>query len=80
MKGIKVGDQAQLAVSLPDRNEIYVANEESCNLSVISTLSNEVVTTIELGESPMALATDHHGTLYVLAQDRVGVSVRAATR
>jgi hypothetical protein len=72
VKGIKVGDQAQLAVSLRDRNEIYVANPKACNLTVISTFSNEVVTTIELGKSPMALATDRHGTVYVLAQDRVG--------
>lgn len=71
MKSIKVGKVAQLAVNLPDRNEIYVANGGSCNLSVISTLTNGLVTTIDLGKTPEALATDHHGTVYVLAQDPV---------
>jgi hypothetical protein len=46
VKGIKVGDLAERAVSLPDRNEIVVANRGSCNLSVISTLTNEVITTM----------------------------------
>jgi YVTN family beta-propeller protein len=71
VKGIKVGDLAERAVSLPDRNEIVVANRGSCNLSVISTLTNEVITTIELGKTPERLATDHDGYVYVLAQDRL---------
>ncbi len=71
-KSIKVGDLAERTVSLPDRNEIVVANRGSCNLSVISTLTNEVITTIGLGKTPRALATDRHGYVYVLAQDPLG--------
>jgi YVTN family beta-propeller protein len=69
VKGIKVGNLAERAVSLPDRNEIVVANRGSCNLSVISTLTNEVIATIEIGKTPERLATDHDGYVYVLAQD-----------
>ncbi len=71
VKGIAVGKYAERSATVPGRNEIYVANRGSCNLSVISTIGRESIQTIELGKTPKALVAGHDGRVYVLAQDIV---------
>jgi YVTN family beta-propeller protein len=71
VKSIAVGKYAERAVTAAGGDEIYVANRGSCSLSVISTLTNKSVKTIELGKTPKALVASHDGHLYVLAQDVV---------
>jgi YVTN family beta-propeller protein len=65
---------------LPDATKIYVANFGSGNVTVINTLSNQVIKTISVGGQPISIAASPDSTKVVVANQAGYVSViRAAT-
>ncbi len=64
----------------PDESKVYITNQVSYTVSVISTVTNTVVATIGVGANPIATAASHDGTrLYVTNSGSKSISVINAT-
>ena len=64
-----------VAVS-PDGKRVYVANQQSNNISVIDTETNRVTATVSVGSSPFGVATTPDGSkVYVTCEQASSVYV-----
>jgi YVTN family beta-propeller protein len=73
--GISVGVAPSRAVITPGGTEVYVSNNGSNTVSVISSLTGTVTHTIPVGSSPDALAVSPGGAKVYVGQHGGGVSV-----
>jgi YVTN family beta-propeller protein len=77
---ISVGIAPVNLAVLPNSTKIYVVNQASSNVTVISTADNTVLTTVPVGTSPVwAVASADSSHVYVVNQGSGNVSVIDAT-
>ncbi len=74
MKAVPVGHRPSFVLGDKDRREIYVTNELSNTLSIISTIDDLVVATIRVDGSPVGLALGDD-KVYVFNQGSNSISV-----
>ena len=77
---VDVGERPSALAFNPSNNNIYVANTNSNNVSVIESSSNTVISTVDVGERPSALAFNpSNNNIYVTNPVSDDVSVIETT-
>jgi YVTN family beta-propeller protein len=66
---LEVGHQPIAAVYDSDNNEVYVANSNSSNVSVIDASAPSVIAAVPVGDGPLGLAYDHGQDELFVAND-----------
>ena len=77
---VDVGERPSALAFNPSNNNIYVANTNSNNVSVIESSSNTVISTVDVGDGPSALAFNpSNNNIYVTNPVSDDVSVIETT-
>ncbi len=77
---VDVGDRPSALAFNPSNNNIYVANTNSNDVSVIESSTNTVVSTVDVGDGPSALAFNpSNNNIYVTNPVSDDVSVIQTT-
>ena len=77
---VDVGDRPSALAFNPSNNNIYVANTNSNNVSVIESSTNTVISTVDVGDGPSALAFNpSNNNIYVANAYSNNVSVIETT-